>query len=142
MKELLEKAIDLNYALTVATQDARDAKAEANKLAVSNRKYKESLDDISATLKEREESVSYVIDAVALNEDAKKSKAEADLEWNKIRSEWDKIKTRKQSDHAECAAERNKIESEREKYNRGAEENRITREKLDKKLKAIQELKV
>ena len=141
MEALLNTAQQLNKDLQLAVKEARDAKAEANTLSAAARTQKDSLDLLSRDLIQREQAVSAIEDSIALLNNAKQAISEAELEWNKIRAEWDKVKTRKQSDQAECQANMNKIEEQRELYERGAKENAIARKKLDERIKKMQELK-
>lgn len=142
LETIINEAQELNRHLQIAIKDTRDAKAEANNTAASNRKFKESLDSFAKELEEREKAVKDIENAVDLFNQAKSAKAEADLQSAKISQEWEELKVAKAKHASECQAERNDIEQKRELYNRGAEENKITKEKLDEKLKKLKELKV
>ena len=141
MKELLAKAVELNHFLTVALQDARHAKAEANNTAANARQLKESLEAKLIAVSAREEAVKEIENVQALSVDAQNSKAAAELEWAKINDEWTKIKDRKTKDLGELQDGLDDIKQKKELYDRGAQENKIAKEKLDKKLKTIAELK-
>lgn len=139
MEKLLEQAKTLVTGLSVKDKDADERRINLDKREVRLDERKVELDNVQADLLQREINIKPIEDISKTQRETVQSKAEADLEWTKIRSEWDAIEVRKKSDQAEAAAARNDIKDKRELYDRGAKENAVTAAKLDEKVKKFNE---
>lgn len=142
MQDLLDKAQGLVSALQVKIRENDDLKKDLNRQQASNDAIKTTLDNFQAELLDRDSKIKPIENLGEAQRKATESQANADLEWTKIRGEWDALKTRKQSDQIEFVAERNDLQQKRELYDRGATENAITKKKLDDKLKKLKEASV
>ena len=139
MEKLLEQAQALVTELRNKIRHYNDKEASLIKEQAANDSIKATLDNFQNELLERESKVTPIENIQEVQEATADLKANAELEWSKIRAEWDSVKTRKQSDQSEAAAERNKNEQAKELYERGAKENAITKSKLDERLKKFDE---
>ena len=139
MEQLIEQARKLVADLTARIVKAKEHQSKLDKQDNDQGLRQVQLDDITANLLDREANVAFIENISETQRLATQSKAEADLEWTKIRDEWEQIKVRKQSDQAEAASARNEIQEKRELYDRGAKENAITAAKLNEKLKKFNE---
>lgn len=139
MKELLEKVQVLFDSLVAKNQQADEHQVVLDKRQVNQDARGEELNNFQAELLQREADIKPIEDIGKTQREATQSKAEADLEWSKIRGEWDKIDAAKAKYHEECRIEKEAIEGQKVLYNRGAEENKKAKEVLDEKLKKFKE---
>jgi len=139
MEKLLEQAQALVVELRTKIRHYNDREAILTKEQAANDSIKATLDNFQVELLEREAKITPIENIQEAKEKTAELKANAELEWSKIRAEWDAIKTRKQSDQAEAMAVRNKNEQDKELYERGAKENAITKAKLDEKLDKLKQ---
>lgn len=142
MEKLLEQATALVESLIEKNTQVDELAIELGKRQGRQDARQVELDNFQVELLQRENNVKPIENISETQRLATQSKAEADLEWAKIRGEWDKLDQRKAQAAEEIRIGKADIEDKKALYNRGAEENKVAKEKLDKKLKAIQELKV
>jgi len=139
MEKLLEQAQQLVANLRAAIHQYNDKEATLVKEQAANDSIKLTLDNFQSELLEREAKITPVENIEETQRQTAELKANADVEWSKIRAEWDAIDTRKKSDQAEIASDREENKQQKELYERGAKENAKAKDILEKKLKAIQQ---
>jgi len=139
MEKLLEQAQQLVTNLRNTIRHYNDKEAILIKEQAANDSIKVTLDNFQSELLERESKITPIENIEETRLKVTESKANADLEWSKIRAEWDAIDTRKKSDQAEIASDREENKQQKELYVRGAKENAKAKDVLEKKLKAIQQ---
>ena len=139
MEKLLEQAKALVDGLSAKTQQADEHLESLNKQQVNQDARTEELNNFQAELLQREANIKPIEDISKTQREAAQSKAEADLEWSKIRGEWDKLDAAKAKHHEECRIEKEAIEGQKVLYNRGAEENKKAADALAEKLKKFKE---
>ena len=139
MEKLLEQAQELVTSLRNAIRHYNDKEAILIKEQAANDSIKVTLDNFQSELLERESKVTPIENIEETRLKVNELKTNADLEWSKIRAEWNDIDTRKKSDQAEIASAREGVKGQKELYERGARENVKAKDVLEKKLKAIQQ---
>ena len=141
----MEKVLEQIDKLT-STLKTRISEVDLEKAIIFEQKNKidsrqAELDAFEADLLDRESKVEPVENLEESMKKANELRVQAESEWKNIRVEWDKLKSSNQKHEVDCLSEKTKLADQKELYNRGAVANKIKQEKLDKKLKAFQELK-
>ena len=139
MEKLLEQAQALVGELRNKIRHYNDREAILIKEQASNDSIKVTLDNFQYELLERESKITPIENIQEVQAQTTELKANADIEWSKIRAEWNDLATRKKSDQAEIVAARTDVEGQKELYERGAKENAKNKDILQKKLKALQQ---
>ena len=139
MEKLLEQAQELLATLRNSIRHYNDKEAILIKEQAANDSIKVTLDNFQNELLERESKITPIENIEETRLQANELKANAELEWSKIRAEWDAIDTRKKSDQAEIASDREEVKGQKELYERGSKENAKRKDVLEKKLKALQQ---
>jgi len=139
MEKLLKQAQALVADLAQANQDCGKLKVELDARAIRLDERKVELDGVQADLLQREANVTPIENIGATQREAAQSKAEADLEWAKIRGEWEKLDQNKAKFAEEMRIGREQIGEKKALYERGAAENKEAKDKLDKRIKAFDE---
>ena len=142
MEKLLEQAQKLVADLKSEKEEEAKQKAVLDKQAELQAVSQNSMEDFKFELVGREAKILPIENAQKIIESAAGIKADADLQASKVAGEWGALKTAKENFKIEQVAGSKDIEDKLALYNRGAKENKESKEKLDKKLKTIQELKV
>ena len=139
MEKLLEQAQLLVANLNKAIAEVESERAALKKQGDAQAAVQVTLDNFQADLLQREANIVPIENIGAAQAAAAQSKAEADLEWTKIRAEWDKLDHEKARFVEERRLGRLEIADKKELYDRGAQENKDAKAKLDEraaKLKA------
>ncbi len=139
MEKLLEQAQELLATLRNSIRHYNDKEAILIKEQAANDSIKVTLDNFQSELLERESKITPIENIEETRLQVNELKVNADLEWSKIRAEWDAIDTRKKSDQAEIASDREEVKGQKELYERGSKENAKRKDVLEKKLKALQQ---
>ena len=139
MEKLLEQAQALVSELRGRIRNYNDKEAILNKEQAANDSVKVTLDNFQSELLERESKITPIENIEETRLQVNELKANADVEWSKIRAEWDAIDTRKKSDQSEIVSGRNDIKEQKELYERGAMENKEKKDKLDERIKKFDE---
>jgi hypothetical protein len=139
MEKLLEQAQKLVADLNAKLAEVANQKAVLDKQADSQMVVGENLKKVQAELLSRESAIKPIENAQKIIEDAQRIKAEVDLDKSKVAGEWGALKTAKDNFKVEQEAGRKEIADKKALYDRGAEENKATKDKLEEKLKKIKE---
>jgi hypothetical protein len=139
MQKLLEQAQKLVADLNTSKVEVANQKAVLDKQANSQAFVQKTLDDFQAELLQRELAVKPIENAQKTIENANRIKAEADLDKSKVAGEWGALKTAKANFKIEQDAGLKHIADQKELYNRGAEENKIAKDRIDERAKKIKE---
>lgn len=139
MQKLIEQMKLLVDALVKENEKAAVLTTELNKRQSYLDGVQVTLDNFQAELLQREAKIVPVENIGEAFRQAEQLKAEAESEWNKIRGDWTKLDHEKAKFAEELRLGRLEVSEKKALYDRGAEQNREAREKLDEraaKLKA------
>ena len=142
MEKLLEQAQTLVADLNSAKAEVANQKAVLDKQANAQAIVQNTLDNFQSELLDRESDIRPIENAQEVINNADRIKAEADLQASKVAGEWGALKTAKDNFNIEREAGRKNIAEKKALYDRGAEENKTTRYKLEEKLKKLKEVTV
>jgi hypothetical protein len=139
MEELLEQARTLVADLRKARVGVANQKAVLDKQADSQAIVQKNLLELKEKLEKRELAIQPIENAQKIIDNANRIKAEVDLEKSKVSGEWGALKTAQKNFKIEKEAGLKEVSEKKELYDRGAKENKLTKDKLDAKLKKIKE---
>jgi hypothetical protein len=139
MEKLLEQAQKLVADLAEAKANVGKQKVDLDAREIRLDERGVELNDFQAELLQREASITPIENVSEAQRVAAQSKAEADLEWAKIRGDWEKLDQAKAKFNEEMRIGKSQISEQKELYERGARENAKAKDVLEKKLKAIQQ---
>ena len=139
MEKLLEQAQQLVADLRSKSTDVANQKAVLEKQAKSQVFVQDTLDKFQSELLGRESAIQPIENAQKIIDNAARVKAEADLQASKVAGEWGALKTAKENFKIEQAAGRKDITDKKALYDRGAEENKAAKDKLDERAKKLKE---
>ena len=140
MEKLLEQAQALVASLREKNRLADEQIANNEKQQIRLDESKVELDNFQAELLQREANVKPIENIGETQRLATESKAQADLEWHKIRGEWEKLDQEKSKDVEEIRIGKAEIADKKALYDRGAKELQEDRKKLDARVKKFQEV--
>jgi hypothetical protein len=110
-----------------------------DKQADSQAIVQKNLLELKEKLEKRELAIQPIENAQKIIDNANRIKAEVDLEKSKVAGEWGALKTAQANFKIEKEAGLKEVSEKKELYDRGAKENKLTKDKLDAKLKKIKE---
>jgi len=139
MEKLLEQAQALVVSLAEKVKLASEQILNNDKTQIRLDDLKVELDNFQADLLQREVNVKPIENIGEMQRLAVQSKAEAELEWSKIRGEWQKLDQEKAKDAEERRIGKAEIADKKALYDRGAVELQKDRKKLEARIKKFQE---
>ena len=139
MEKLLEQAQKLVADLQSSKIDVANQKAVLDKQATSQGIVQNTLDEFQVEMLKRESAIKPIENAQEIIDKAASVKAEADLQASKVAGEWGALKTAKDNFKIERAAGKKEIEDKKALYDRGAQENKEAKDKLDERIKKFDE---
>ena len=140
MEKLLEQAQALVKSLMEKIKQSDEHIANLAKQQICQDEKQFELDNVQEDLLQREVKIKPIENISETQRNADESKAQAELEWSKIRGEWDKLDDEKAKFVEECRITREDIKDKKDLYDRGAEENKKTKEQLDERAKKIKDV--